>query len=53
MSYEYCSGCGVALTAEEQLYFLDVCHLCECTMWLGDGWKEWFDDVDSRTTDQD
>lgn len=43
----------MALTAEEQLYFLDVCHLCECTMWLGDGWKEWFDDVDSRTTDQD
>ena len=28
------------LDAIEKLWLLDVCHMCECTMWLGEGWQE-------------
>ena len=40
MPSENCVECGKKLTDDEKLWLLEVCHMCECTMWLGEGWQE-------------
>lgn len=51
MPSEHCAECGVKLTPEEQLMFLDVCHGCECAMWLGSDWLEEMTNEHGRPAD--